>query len=79
MLSTWELIFNGITKIGWNLLVYCNILLLIGFILSLSVCSLILQVVGDGVPSSSEEMVDYNDDMIDSEAFLEDDTYMPSA
>ena len=34
---------------------------------------------GDGAPSSSEETADYNDEMIDFEAFLEDDTYMPSA
>ncbi|KAF3954821.1 hypothetical protein CMV_019883 [Castanea mollissima] len=32
------------------------------------------KVVGDGVPSSSEETADYNDEMIDFEAFLEDDT-----
>ncbi|KAM3757520.1 hypothetical protein ACB098_02G194700 [Castanea mollissima] len=37
------------------------------------------KVVGDGVPSSSEETADYNDEMIDFDAFLEDDTYMPSA
>ncbi|XP_050291132.1 calmodulin-binding transcription activator 3-like [Quercus robur] len=35
-------------------------------------------VVGDGVPSSSDEMADYND-LIDIEAFLDEDTNMPSA
>jgi hypothetical protein len=38
---------------------------------------LILQVVGDGVPNSSEEMSDFNDDLIDIEAFLDED--MPTA
>ena len=57
------------------MLVYCNILLLIGFIFEVFLYTLlILQVVGDGVPSSSEETADYNDEMIDFEAFLEDDT-----
>ncbi|XP_075654280.1 calmodulin-binding transcription activator 3-like isoform X2 [Castanea sativa] len=37
------------------------------------------KVVGDGVPRSSEETADYNDEMIDFDAFLEDDTYMSSA
>ncbi|KAL4645329.1 hypothetical protein ACB092_02G227900 [Castanea dentata] len=36
------------------------------------------KVVGDGVPSSSDEMADYND-LIDIEAFLDEDTNMPSA
>uniref|UniRef100_A0A2N9IUD1 IPT/TIG domain-containing protein n=1 Tax=Fagus sylvatica TaxID=28930 RepID=A0A2N9IUD1_FAGSY len=35
------------------------------------------KVVGDGVPNSSEEMSDFNDDLIDIEAFLDED--MPTA
>ena len=61
-------------------MVYCNILNLIGFIVEvfLSHSFLILQVVGDGVQAVSDEMADYND-LIDIEAFLVEDTNMPSA
>ena len=46
---------------------------MIGFIFKVSVLLLlILQVVDDGVPSNSEEIVDFNDDPINIEALFDE-------